>query len=246
MARWTKRHQEISLEYGLPPAAVHLWQWLLRHESQLELHEIDLKDFNKWLSKKRGKPYHRDTIKTAISKLLEIGVIVGRKLGEYWYLWDLRVNQPQNLFGQPERKSVPNTPDETPEQPSEAQLKKEAFKQQQQLIIQLLEEHNLPISKDLIKRHCWKNISEWESSILLFYCRGGQEQIKNPSGWLNQCLKYRWWEEQELTAAPFIELINRVKSFDIWKKCVKLLGLVPSEMAIAEMMANFESQLSGA
>jgi hypothetical protein len=41
-------------------------------------------------------------------------------------------------------------------------------------------------------------------------------------------------------------LINRVKSFDIWKKCMQLLGLVPSQMAISEMMANFEAQLSGA
>ena len=243
MARWTKRHQEISLEYGLPPAAVNLWQWLLRHESQLELHEIDFKDFNKWLGKKRGKPYHRETIKTAIKKLLEIGVVVGRKLGQYWYLWELRLNNTSNLFEQAKASFNPNSPDETTEQPSEAQLKKEVFKQQQQLIIQLLEQHNLPISKDLIKRHCWKNISEWESSIVLFYCRGGQEEIKNPPGWLNQCLKYRWWEEQELTAAPFIELINRVKSFDIWKKCMQLLGLAPSEMAIAEMMENFESQL---
>ena len=36
MARWTKKHQEISLENKLPPAAIHLWQWLLRHESQLD------------------------------------------------------------------------------------------------------------------------------------------------------------------------------------------------------------------
>jgi hypothetical protein len=30
MAQWTKRHQEICLEEKLPPAAVHLWQWLNR------------------------------------------------------------------------------------------------------------------------------------------------------------------------------------------------------------------------
>ena len=240
MARWTKKHQEISLEHGLPPAAVNLWQWLLWHESQLELHEIDLKDFNLWLGKKRGKPYHRESIKTAIKKLIEIGVIVGRKLGEYWYLWELRLNEHSNKFEQAKTSFNPNSTHETTKSVSEASLKKEAFKQQQQLIVQLLKEHNLPISKDVIKRHCWKNISEWESSILLFYCRGGQEEIKNPSGWLNQCLKYRWWQEQELTAAPFIELVNRVKSFDIWKKCNQLLGLVPSEMAIAEMMENFE------
>lgn len=243
MARWTKRHQEISLEYELPPAAVNLWQWLLRHESQLELREIDLRDFNLWLGKKRGKPYHRETIKTAIKKLLEIGVVVGRKLGEYWYLWELRLNEHSKKFQETQVTLNQNLPNETPESVSEASLKKEAFQQQQRLIIQLLKEHNLPISKDLIKRHCWKNISEWESSILLFYCRGGQEEIKNPPGWLNQCLKYRWWEEQQLTAAPFIELINRVKSFDIWKKCNQLLGLVPSEIAITEMMENFESQL---
>jgi hypothetical protein len=33
-------------------------------------------------------------------------------------------------------------------------------------------------------------------------------------------------------------------SYDIWKKCNQLLGLVPSEMAIAEMMENLGAQLS--
>ena len=115
MARWTKRHQEISLEYELPPAAVNLWQWLLRHESQLELREIDLKDFNLWLGKKRGKPYHRETIKTAIKKLLDIGVVVGRKLGEYWYLWELRLNEHSKKFQETQVTLNQNLPNETPE-----------------------------------------------------------------------------------------------------------------------------------
>jgi hypothetical protein len=100
--------------------------------------------------------------------------------------------------------------------------------QQQPLIARLLEEHGIPISQDLVKRYHWRDLEEWKSAIVLFYCRGGHKDIGNPVGWLSQCLKYRWWEEQ-LEIGSFADCI--VKRFqdeaeEVLKKCHSLLGIV--------------------
>lgn len=227
MAQWTKRHQEICLEEKLPPAAVHLWQWLNRR-SKYEALEVDLKNFNKFIEKKRLVPYHRETVKSAIARLVEIGVIVGRKIGGYWNIWDLEVLDPSRKFEPAQEKEGSEPAPETTESVSEAEQQKNVFMQQQPLIARLLEEHGIPISQDLVKRYHFRDLEEWKSAIVLFYCRGGHKDIGNPVGWLSQCLKYRWWEEQ-LVVGSFAECI--VKRFqdeaeEILKKCHSLLGIV--------------------
>jgi len=227
MAQWTKRHQEICLEHKLPPAAAHLWQWLNRR-SKYEALEVDLKNFNTFIGKKRQVPYHRETLKSAIARLLEIGVIVGRKIGGYWNIWDLEVLDPSNLFKATQEKEGSEPPHKTAESVSEADRAKSVFMQQQPLIVKLLDEHGIPISQDIVKRYHWRDLQEWKNAIVLFYCRGGHQEIGNPVGWLSQCLKYRWWEEQ-LEVGSFVECI--VKRFqdeaeEVLKKCHSLLGIV--------------------
>lgn len=145
MAQWTKRHQEICLEKKLPPAAVHLWQWLNRR-SKYEALEVDLKNFNKFIGKKRQVPYHRETVKSAITKLLEIEVIVGRKIGGYWNIWDLEVLDPSRKFEPAQEKEGSEPPHKTAESVSEADQRKNLFMLQQPFIAKLLEEHGIPIS----------------------------------------------------------------------------------------------------
>ena len=152
MAQWTKRHQEISLEEKLPPAAVNLWQWLNRR-SKYEALEVDLKNFNKFIEKKRQVPYHRETLKSAIARLIEIGVIVGRQIGGYWNIWDLEVLNPSRKFEPAQKKEGSELSQKTTESVSETEQQKNVFMQQQPLIARLLEEHGIPISQDLVKRY---------------------------------------------------------------------------------------------
>jgi hypothetical protein len=73
--QWTDKYDAHCLEYGLTPSAKLLWQWLVYQGENQEL-EPDLKEeFNKWVGKKRGKPYDPKTLKTAIKQLSDCAVI---------------------------------------------------------------------------------------------------------------------------------------------------------------------------
>lgn len=68
---WTEKHDQFCLENGFTPAAKLLWQWIIRQKEE----EPDLKEFNYWVAKHRGKPYCRPTIKAAFNQLVECRVI---------------------------------------------------------------------------------------------------------------------------------------------------------------------------
>ncbi len=73
--QWTDKYDAHCLEHGLTPSAKLLWQWLVYQGENKEL-EPDLKEeFNKWVGKKRGKPYDPKTLKTAIKQLSDCAVI---------------------------------------------------------------------------------------------------------------------------------------------------------------------------
>ena len=68
---WTEKHEQFCYENKLYPCARTLWQWLLKHKDD----EPDLKEFNKYVSRYRGKPYCRPHIKAAFNQLVECRVI---------------------------------------------------------------------------------------------------------------------------------------------------------------------------
>jgi hypothetical protein len=73
--QWTDKYDAHCLEHGLTPSAKLLWQWLVYQGENQEL-EPDLQEgFNKWVGKKRGKPYDPKTLKTAIKQLSDCAVI---------------------------------------------------------------------------------------------------------------------------------------------------------------------------
>lgn len=57
---WTKKHAAFSWRQKLPPAAQYLWQWLEETKTLDNPVEPDLRDFNKWVARHRGKAYCRD------------------------------------------------------------------------------------------------------------------------------------------------------------------------------------------
>lgn len=73
--QWTDKHDAHCLENNVTSSAKLLWQWLVYQGENKEL-EPDLKEeFNKWVGKKRGKPYDPKTLKTAIKQLDDCAVI---------------------------------------------------------------------------------------------------------------------------------------------------------------------------
>lgn len=75
ISRWTHKHEEYCLKNQIPRAAQLMWEWLIKNgQCNIEI-EPDLKDFNNWIGRHRGKPYCRNTIKSAFNCLVESRVI---------------------------------------------------------------------------------------------------------------------------------------------------------------------------
>lgn len=71
---WTDKHDEFCLANNIPPAAKLLWEWLTRLGEAEEV-EPDLGEFNDWVKKHRAKGYCRPTLKNALGKLIDCGVV---------------------------------------------------------------------------------------------------------------------------------------------------------------------------
>jgi hypothetical protein len=240
MRNWTKKHQELCLLKKLPPIACNLWQWLLRREQQAELREIDLRDFQTWVGKKRSRPYHRETIKGGMKALINAGIIIGRKLGEYWYLWDLRVLDPSKILEADQKNEVSNSTEKVPKPFQSVEDEKKLFEQQQQNnipwsyepeVIKLLEDNDIPLSKPLLKRHRWRSLEEWTNALTLYWFNGGPEVIGNPLGWLNHCLRQAWWNEVTIFGDWWDVMVKRYGNMmdsEPVKRMEKLMGIFRS------------------
>jgi hypothetical protein len=240
MRNWTKKHQELCLLKKLPPVACNLWQWLLRREQQAELREIDLRDFQTWVGKRRSKPYHRETIKGGMKNLIDGGVILGRKLGEYWYLWDLRVLDPSKILEADQKNDQSNSTEKIAKPFQSVEDEKELFEQQQQNnipwsyqpeVIKLLEDNGIPLSKPLLKRHRWRSLEEWTNALTLYWFNGGPEAIGNPLGWLNHCLRQAWWNEVTIFGDWWDVMVKRYGNMmdsEPVKRMEKLMGIYRS------------------
>ena len=240
MRNWTKKHQELCLLKKLPPVACNLWQWLLRREQQAELREIDLRDFQTWVGKRRSQPYHRETIKGGMKNLIDGGIILGRKLGEYWYLWDLRVLDPSKILEADQKNNQGNSTGKVAKPLQSVEDEKELFEQQQQNntpwsyqpeVIKLLEDNGIPLSKPLLKRHRWRSLEEWTNALTLYWFNGGPEVIGNPLGWLNHCLRQAWWNEVTIFGDWWDVMVKRYGNMmdsEPVKRMEKLMGIYRS------------------
>lgn len=75
---WTEKHNRFCIEHDLSKSAVALWQWLMRRERPDEISgrlPTDLREFNEWVAKLRGKPYSKTTVKRAVAVLENAGAI---------------------------------------------------------------------------------------------------------------------------------------------------------------------------
>lgn len=190
---WTDRHHAYCLKHHIRCATLDVYQWLVAQGENVEL-EVDFKhEFNAWVAKKRGAPYHRDTIKKAIATLADLGVItLGKKYS--WCIWSLFVISLDRLV-KPRKKSGNRT---TPRgfDPAKHGKPDERVLQQQHQYNSLLAKAKIIFQPRYLKRLLKFSIDDLRNAIALFFYRGGHEKINNPSGWIVECLRNGWWEDQ--------------------------------------------------
>ena len=190
---WTEKHLAYCLKHSIRCATLDVYQWLMLQGENVEL-EVDFKhEFNDWVAKKRGAPYHRDTIKRAIARLAELGIIrLGKKYS--WCVWSLFVNSLDRLT-KPRKKSGQR---DRPRgfAPSKGSNFKTEDKQQQHKYNTLLKDVGIVFQPRYLKRLLKFTLEEIQYAIALFIHRGGHEKINNPSGWIVECLRNAWWEDQ--------------------------------------------------
>lgn len=189
---WTKKHDEFCLANNLPPAAKLLWEWLKRL-GEAEETEPDLSDFNDWVKRHRGKGYCRPTLKNALAKLIDCGVV--NLVRQYTWKIVKIVTRPLDWLkpkkNLPERQQIYALP------PSNTESSEDRDKQQQLSSSNhdLLQSEGFQfntVEPEVLERPQ----NEIKLAVILFKLRGGFEKIeKNPEGWLRTCLRLRLWEE---------------------------------------------------
>lgn len=214
---WTKKHDEFCLSKGLRPSSKLLLAWLVRQArsfTAIEV-EIDLRIFNKWIGKKRGKPYDRKTLKGAIAQLLNRteGLIVELKQVS-WYYFKLIVKPLSYLQREEKPKTGKSSQSKSPQPTWHRSSKDKAWQQQQQSIIQidnLLQKVGLKYDRQALNR-IWhlsgRCIDRITKAIELLLYRNQTSAIAKPHGFIIECLKHNWQEGFDLYYEPELPQFN--------------------------------------
>ncbi|AFY48894.1 hypothetical protein Nos7524_3091 [Nostoc sp. PCC 7524] len=199
---WTEAHDAYCLENKITPAAKLLWQWLIRQGIGDE-QEPDLKEFNQWVEKHRGKGYTRPTLKDALAQLVDCRVvqivkqftwrivrIVTRPLDWLNPKKNLR-HQHKNCDSPP---SKPQSADDTPNSSSNSSNDTASREE----IIEVCAKAGIFYHPDKPAKVFSYSLDDVLLAIDVYKLRSAQERIRNPQGWLIDCLEWRYWEDMTL------------------------------------------------
>jgi len=190
---WTNKHDEFCLANNVPPAAKLLWGWLTRLGEAEEV-EPDLGEFNDWVKRYRSKGYCRPTLKSALAKLVDCGIV--NLIRQYTWKIVKIVTRPLDWLkpkkNLPERQQIYVLPPSNPDNC-------ETLSSQQQLSSS---NHSLLTNEGFLFNTSEPEVlnrpeHEIKLALAILNLRGGFETIKdrNPEGWLRTCLRNRYWEE---------------------------------------------------
>ena len=200
---WTKQHDELLNRFQLRPSTGQLWRWInlkIKSDTSTEL-EIDLKQFNTWIAKHRGKGYDPKTLKEAFNQLLEQtdGLFIELKKVT-WFYFKIIV-RPLSFVAEKncgESGKHPKTKDPKARFSGESPDLK--LQQQQQNITQvdnLFRKINMRFTQDALNR-IWrlagKNLDQIKQAIELLLYRNSTTKIANPHGFIVESLKHGWQE----------------------------------------------------
>lgn len=216
---WTRKHIDIAISKKLTKSAWALWEWLVVHEGLEGKSEvIDLKAFNRYITKKTGKPLDNRTIKSSAERLMEAGVVRWENFNNF--IRKVTVKLIRELLPPKLKKSrndcnlpatiatlQPSNPHDTAQGGLAAAADLSLINELDEEVVKNLEtnlekceEAGIYLdSEDSAKLLAWEDVEEVEKAIKLFFKRGGHEKIKNPEGWLRRCLEKRWFDEPKFS-----------------------------------------------
>ncbi|MBD2388812.1 hypothetical protein [Cylindrospermum sp. FACHB-282] len=219
---WTEQHDEFCLENKITPSAKLLWQYLIREGGEGQEAEPDLKEFNEWVEKHRGKGFSRPTLKKALQQLTDSRVVQTIKQ----FTWRLVRIVTRPLDWLSPKKKLPKrdktfkypTPNDLSLEQGDSSSSNTLITDQEiaECEAVLSECENAGIVFDPLKSPeiLEYGLEDVKRGIALFKARGGHEtdyrgrpKIKNPQGWLLQCLR-KGWHEPEPTGWLFFNLLR--------------------------------------
>jgi hypothetical protein len=199
-AQWTQEHDSFCLENKICPSAKLLWQWLMNRGELGEESEPDLAEFNDWVSRHRGKPYSRPTLKTALAQLVDCGVV--RVVKKYTWKLVKIITRPldwlkptKNLRKRDKTfTSDPSNPLTTDERLSSSSIPSNSPPNKDE-VLEICAEAGIFYDADKPAEIFRYSIDDIRLAIEHFKARGGHAKIHNPEGWLIECLRWRYWEK---------------------------------------------------
>ena len=201
---WTKKHDNFCLTHKITAnSAVLLFKSIIRKTKSdtTEEIEIELKNFNRWIKRQRGKGYDPKTLKEALNTICDRSegmVTIHKKYS--WHCYKLIVKPVTFFSGE---KSPENGKDAEARSSNplwHRSSKDERYLQQQQNINkvkQLTERIGLKYCQDALIR-IWrlsgKSIERIAKAIELMLYNNSSTPIAKPHGFLMECLKRNWQE----------------------------------------------------
>ena len=224
---WTEEHDVYCYKHHIPPAAKILWQWLMRQGQIASEIEPDLSEFNAWVAKTRGKPYAHNYLKKIFEILVSSRVL--QVIKQYsWKITKLLVrpiawlNPPKK----PREKKLHNhnsSYDLPPSNDTNAEpgvnsssnsltLTTVDFEELERLheILTACAEYEIYFDPNKrTTRHLLEfDIEDVRNALKHFVKRREHQVIKNPQGWLINCLHNCYWEDEQITLSGFLQLIK--------------------------------------
>lgn len=191
---WTEKHQRFCVKNKLFGCVRELYEYLVRTEGENAAIEVDLKrEFNVWIAKRRGKPYNRLTIRRAWEKLIALRLILVHKRYS-WSVWSCLLVSLDQLKPRKKyrKRSKPNG--FAPSKPTNVD---DQVKQQQHIFSHLLEAVGVKFQPKYLKRLLKFTKEELEKAIGHFQIRSQTTHIRNPQGWIVDCLHNSYWLDYE-------------------------------------------------
>ncbi|MEH2270093.1 MAG: hypothetical protein V7K68_16905 [Nostoc sp.] len=232
---WTEAHEAFCYQHHIPPAAKILWQWLMRQGQIASEIEPDLSEFNAWVAKTRGKPYAHNYLKKIFEILVSCRVL--QVIKQYsWKITKLLV-RPLSWLNPPKKvreKKLYNHNSSYNSQPSNGtnaepgvnsssnsstHISTEEFQELERRhdILKTCGEYqiyfdpNKPTTNQLFEF----DISDVTQALKHFVKRGGHEKyssgkriIPNPQGWLINCLRNCYWQDEAFGLSEFLQALK--------------------------------------
>jgi hypothetical protein len=224
---WTEEHEAYCYKHHIPPAAKILWQWLMRQGQIASEIEPDLSEFNAWVAKTRGKPYAHNYLKKIFEILVSSRVV--QVIKQYsWKITKLLVrplswlNPPKkprekNLQNSNSSYKTDSSNDISAEPvvnsssntltPTTAEF--EELERQHEILTACAEYEIYFDPNKRTTRHLFEfDIEDIRNALKHFTLRGGHQEIKNPQGWLINCLRECYWADEQFSLSGFIQVLK--------------------------------------